>query len=160
MSDEEIEKEPSESHALREPESSVEQAAEDSGEERRRSYRLNKVLGATMTSTDGDTKSTRLFVIDISISGFRATDHQPPGEDECEISIVLAKGEPPFESRMRVVWVKELTVSGMFQMGCEFVDPDEEEVDKLTQFIESERCKTEQATSPSVSIGRPWTMIN
>ena len=138
-------------------------AAEDakSGEERRKAYRLNKVLGATLTSTDGDAAKTRLFVIDISGSGFRATDHQPPSDEECEISIALVKGEDPFVSRMRVVWVKELTVSGMYQMGCEFVDTAEAEQAKLDGFIDQEREKAATASSgkTSIKIDNPWTMI-
>ncbi|MFA7483144.1 MAG: PilZ domain-containing protein [Vulcanimicrobiota bacterium] len=134
--------------------------AEKSGEERRKAYRLNKVLGATLTSEGGDAIRTRLFVIDISASGFRATDHRPPGEDECEISIALVKDEEPFVSRMRVVWVKELTVSGMFQMGCEFIDTDQAEQDKLDRFIELERQRAiEAAGAKTLKIENPWTMI-
>jgi len=127
-------------------------------EERRQTYRLNKVLGATLTSTDGGSKATRLFVIDISVTGFRATDHQPPEQEECEISIVLDKGAEPFVSPMRVVWVKELTVSGMYQMGCEFVGPAADQVEKLSSFIERERGQVVE--SKPVSFGTPWTMIN
>lgn len=132
------------------------ETAED--EDRRRAYRLNKVLGATLTSLSGDTQAARLFVIDISASGFRATDHQPHSEEQYDISVMLNKGEEPFQSRMRVVWTKELTVSGMFQMGCEFVDPPEAELSKLAAFIEKERRKIEPA-KPTVDLGRPWTMI-
>ena len=137
---------------------SVEGEASPAEEERRRTYRLNKVLGATLTTSEGDSKATRLFVIDISTTGFRATDHQPPSEKDYEISIVLVKDQEPFMSKMRVVWVKELTVSGMYQMGCEFVDPPAEQADKLKAFIETERGKT-APTSKTPDFGRPWTMI-
>jgi hypothetical protein len=139
------------------PEGSVSSEVSEE-EDRRRAYRLNKVLGATLTSTSGDSKAARLFVIDISASGFRATDHQPHTEEQYDISVVLDKGKEPFRSRMRVVWTKELTVSGMFQMGCEFIDPDPDEVEKLTAFIEAERKKSEPVQTP-VNLGRPWTMI-
>ena len=71
------------------------------------------------------------------------------------------KGEDPFVSRMRVVWVKELTVSGMYQMGCEFVETSETEQAKLDSFIDQEREKTAAASSGSTSIkiDNPWTMI-
>jgi hypothetical protein len=138
------------------PEQLAKAAAED--EERRRAYRLNKVLGATLTSLSGDTQAARLFVIDISRSGFRATDHQPHSEEQYDISVVLSKDIAPFNSRMRVVWTKELTVSGMFQMGCEFVDTPEEELAKLDAFIDKERKKVEPTKAP-VDLGRPWTMI-
>jgi hypothetical protein len=130
-------------------------AAEE--EDRRRAYRLNKVLGATLTSLSGETQSARLFVIDISCSGFRATDHQPHNEEQYDISVVLNKTGEPFRSRMRVVWTKELTVSGMFQMGCEFVDAPPEELDKLAAFIDKERKKVEPPKP--MDLGRPWTMI-
>lgn len=127
-------------------------------EERRRAYRLNKVLGATLTSLAGESQAARLFVIDISCSGFRATDHQPHTEEQYDISVVLSKGAEPFRSRMRVVWTKELTVSGMFQMGCEFVDTPSEELAKLANFIDQERERVEPPKS-TVNLGRPWTMI-
>ena len=41
---------------------------------------------------------------------------------------------------MRVVWTKELTVSGMFQMGCEFVDTTPEELAKLEAFIDKDNA--------------------
>lgn len=133
--------------------------ASQTDDERRRAYRLNKVLGATLTSLAGDTQAARLFVIDISASGFRATDHQPHTEEQYDISVVLAKDAEPFSSRMRVVWTKELTVSGMFQMGCEFVDTPAEELAKLEAFIVNERKKVEAAPKAPVDLGRPWTMI-
>lgn len=129
-----------------------------SEDERRRAYRLNKVLGATLTSLSGDSQAARLFVIDISSSGFRATDHQPHSEEQYDIAVVLSKNVEPFCSRMRVVWTKELTVSGMFQMGCEFIDTPAEELAKLEAFIETERQKVDKVKAP-VDLGRPWTMI-
>jgi c-di-GMP-binding flagellar brake protein YcgR len=143
----------SDSEAATEEKSEAEKAAE----ERRKTYRLNKVLGATLSTTEGETKTTRLFVIDISATGFRATDHQPPDEDECDISIVLVKGQEPFISRMRVVWVKELTVSGMYQMGCEFLETAPEQSAKLEAFIEAERGHVVQ--TKKISFDTPWTMI-
>ena len=128
-------------------------------EERRRAYRLNKVLGATLVNESGDSKSTRLFIIDISESGFKATDHQPLGEGSFEISIVLNKGEDPFVSKMEVVWVKELTVSGMFQMGCKFSDTAPEQAQRLKDFIDAEQQKS-VTPSKGISIKNPWTMIS
>ena len=127
-------------------------------EDRRRAYRLNKVLGATLTSLSGESQQARLFVIDISMTGFRATDHQPHSDEFYDISVVLEKGEPPFQSRMRVVWTKELTVSGMFQMGCEFVETTPEETTRLQAFIAKERDKL-VVPKASLDLGRPWTMI-
>ncbi len=132
-------------------------ATPEVADDRRRAYRLNKVLGATLTSLSGDSQQARLFIIDISVTGFRATDHQPHSDEVYDIAIVLDRNAPPFVSRMRVVWTKELTVSGMFQMGCEFVEPSTQELAKLEAFIEAEQSKVE--SSKPLELGRPWTMI-
>jgi PilZ domain-containing protein len=150
----------SEGHSSADEPDEEQKLAEAEAAERRKAYRLNKVLGATMTSADGDATKTRLFVIDISVSGFRATDHLAPAQEECNISIVLVKDQEPFFSRMRVVWVKELTVSGMYQMGCEFVDVAEEELGKLDSFIEREKNQAAEASGKTaLKIDNPWTMI-
>lgn len=137
----------------------VEQGRSDQENERRRRYRLNKVLGATLTGSDGSANKARLFVIDISATGFRATDHSPHSEAEYFIEIILTKGQEPFKSKMRVVWSKELTVSGMFQMGCEFIETTAEEKERLEAFIAGEREKLENAPKKPIDLGRPWTMI-
>lgn len=141
-------------------EADIERAKNEEESDRRKRYRLNKVLGATLTTPDGELQRARLFVIDISASGFRATDHSPHTEEFYQIEIVLSKDLEPFRSKMRVVWSKELTVSGMFQMGCEFIETEPEEAAKLEAFIAAERKKLESATAPTkVNLGRPWTMI-
>ena len=132
--------------------------ASEAPQERRVAYRLNKVLGATLTPLTGESESTRLFIIDISTTGFRATDHKLHEVDEYEISIVLTKGAEPFSSKMRVVWNKELTVSGMFQMGCEFMETSDEQLQRLETFLTSESQKSQPASS-GADLGRPWTMI-
>lgn len=137
----------------------VEQGRSEQENERRRRYRLNKVLGATLTGSDGSANKARLFVIDISATGFRATDHSPHSEAEYFIEIILTKGQEPFKSKMRVVWSKELTVSGMFQMGCEFIETTAEEKERLEAFITGEREKLENAPKKPIDLGRPWTMI-
>lgn len=126
--------------------------------ERRIAYRLNKVLGAKLTSLEGEVQAARLFIIDISVTGFRATDHTPHTDEYYDIEVTLARDIAPFCSRMHVVWSKELTVSGMFQMGCEFIDTPSEEIVKLEAFIDQERRKVETKSSPT-DLGRPWTMI-
>lgn len=137
----------------------VEAGKSDQESERRRRYRLNKVLGATLTTPDGDSSKARLFVIDISATGFRATNHSPLSAEEYIIEIILTKGQDPFKSKMRVVWSKELTVSGMFQMGCEFLAPEPDEKERLEAFIAGERDKLENAPKKTIDLGRPWTMI-
>ncbi|MGE0490638.1 MAG: PilZ domain-containing protein [Vulcanimicrobiota bacterium] len=135
-------------------------AQEENFEERRKAYRLNKVLGATIEHR-GEVTQTRLFVIDISTSGFRATSHIPlPEQEELKVSVALSKEEEPLEARARIVWQKELTVSGMFQLGAEFVDLPEDQLGRLEGFIEREKNSTPAAPAkPSSGLGRPWTMI-
>lgn len=162
---EQVEEAAAEAQPEAEVESSSEAPAEaqpsaDEVEDRRRAYRLNKVLGATLVDESGDSKTTRLFIIDISESGFKATDHQPLGEGSFEISIVFNKGEDPFVSKMEVVWVKELTVSGMFQMGCKFSDTAPEQAQRLKDFIDGEQQKSLAPASKGISIKNPWTMIS
>lgn len=136
------------------------EAQEENFEERRKAYRLNKVLGATIEHR-GEVTQTRLFVIDISMSGFRATSHIPlPEQEELKVSVALSKEEEPLEARARIVWQKELTVSGMFQLGAEFVELPEDQRERLEAFIDRERSSTPTTTAkPSTGLGRPWTMI-
>ncbi len=127
-------------------------------EERRKAYRLNKVLGATIEHGD-DVTTARLFVIDISVSGFRATSHVPMPEGE-DVTVTVALGaENEISTGAKIVWQKELTVSGMFQLGCEFQALPEEAETALEQFIEAERTKAQKPKKGPTSLGRPWTMI-
>lgn len=147
---------------MSEGDANVEQP-ESSGQaftERRSAYRLNKVLGAEIEH-QGEVTKARLFVIDISVSGFKATCHFPLPENENQsIRISLAKDEPPLECAFRLVWQKELTVSGMFQMGGEFVELSEEDGGRLEAFIEAEKeAAAAKSGGSSSSAARPWTMI-
>ncbi|MCA9791401.1 MAG: PilZ domain-containing protein [Candidatus Eremiobacteraeota bacterium] len=142
-----------------EAESEAGQAQEENFEERRKAYRLNKVLGATIEHR-GEVTQTRLFVIDISTSGFRATSHIPlPEQEDLKVSVALSKDEEPLEATARIVWQKELTVSGMFQLGSEFVDLPEEQLERLESFIEGEKNAVPASKPNSPALGRPWTMI-
>lgn len=134
------------------------QPAEASGADRRASYRLNKVLGAEIQHEEMSFQA-RLFVIDISVSGFRATNQFTlPTEVDLKVKIVLQANHPPLETAARIVWSKELPMSGLFQFGFEFIDLPEPQREQLEKFIESERSLA-QKVAPTVDLGRPWTTI-
>lgn len=127
-------------------------------EERRVAYRLNKVLGAEIVHGDEHIQA-RLFVIDISTTGFRATNQFAlPAEVDLTVSIVLKTNTEPVRTAARIVWMKELTVSGLFQFGFEFRDLAAEDQQRIEAFIEEER---EIARKPKeqVYLGRAWTTI-
>jgi c-di-GMP-binding flagellar brake protein YcgR len=127
-------------------------------EERRVAYRLNKVLGAEIVHGEEHIQA-RLFVIDISTTGFRATNQFAlPAEVDLSVSIVLKSNSEPVKTAARIVWMKELTVSGLFQFGFEFRDIRPEDQQRIEAFIEEER---ELARKPKeqVYLGRAWTTI-
>lgn len=126
--------------------------------ERRASYRLNKVLGAEIEH-EGSKLQARLFVIDISATGFRATNQFPlPAEVEIVVRITLEPKTEPIESRARIVWTKELPTSGMFQFGFEFLEMGEGPRQRLESFIEKERAQS-LAPQKDLYLGRPWTPL-
>ncbi len=131
---------------------------EAQGEDRRQSYRLNKVLGAEIEHQESKIQA-RLFIIDISVSGFRATNQfELPVQVDLKVKIILQASMPPLESAARIVWVKELPMSGLFQFGFEFLDISDEERLRLDTFIEAERTLSNRPTA-TVDLGRPWTTI-
>lgn len=132
-------------------------AAPPVAEERRAAFRLNKVLGAEIEHEDMKFQA-RLFVIDISATGFRATNQfELPVAVDLKVRIILQKNEA-VECGARIVWSKELPMSGMFQFGFEFQGLSEEDQQKLEKFIESER-QAANKPAPSTYLGRPWTTI-
>jgi len=128
------------------------------GEDRRQSYRLNKVLGAEIDYEEMSIQA-RLFVIDISVTGFRATNQFPlPTSCDLKVRIILQAGAPPLETQARIVWSKELPMSGLFQFGFEFQALPEAQLAQLESFIEHERALANKPAQ-TVDLGRPWTTI-
>lgn len=127
-------------------------------EERRQSYRLNKVLGAEIEHNE-ESVHARLFVIDISETGFRATNQfDLPTDCHLTVKILLQAGLPPLESQARIVWSKELPMSGLFQFGFEFQELPQSQREQLQRFIAHERELT-QKPAQALNLGRPWTTI-
>lgn len=123
-------------------------------EERRREYRLNKMLSAEILEEDLSMKA-RLFVINISRTGFRATNSfELPKEQPLKIRLTLVPKEPALDMTVSVAWVKELPASGTFDMGFQFVELSEEHWQRLTDFIQAEVKKVEP--SKTLDLSSPW----
>lgn len=113
------------------------QAEPDS--DRRGSFRLNRIVGADILH-DEDILRARLFVIDISLGGFRATTHfDLPDRGRLYFRIFLEPKTDPIESYARIVWKNPLPTSGTIQFGFEFIDMPEMDRTQLGAFIQRER---------------------
>jgi hypothetical protein len=111
---------------------------EEGGSERRRDYRLSRVFGAEID----DSLHVRLFVINISASGFRATCNTPiPVQENLRIKLKWDAREPIFNTVCRVAWQRELSLSGMFELGFEFTSLADDDWPRLVQLIEAERTR-------------------
>ncbi len=120
-------------------------------EEKRREPRLNKVLGAEIEGS-----RLRLFVINLSRTGLRATCEKPVGDgEEIELSLTLTPGQEPVRARARLAWRNELKASGTFDHGFELLDLDEEQGTRLEAFLKAELEKQRQ--SAPVDLKSPWS---
>lgn len=121
--------------------------------DRRREYRLNKVLGAVLGSGD-ETFRARIFVINISRSGLKAT-HQTrvPDSGQQDLQLFLSTKELPLVIQAKVAWQKELAVSGMFEIGFQFVEMSDHDAERLEAFIRKEAHKEEGKT---LDLSSPW----
>lgn len=122
--------------------------------EQRKEPRVNKVLGAEIRVGE-DTVQARLFVINISASGFRATCEKPlPDGEGLRIALKLDAQEHAVEATARLCWRKELTVSGMFDHGFEFTEIDERDVARIRSFVQGELQK--QLAHKPLDLQSPW----
>lgn len=120
-------------------------------QERRREYRLNRVLGAELIQGQLHTKA-RLYVINISSTGLKATHPTPLSTDELQRFLLeLSPKETPLELQARIAWQRELTLSGLFEVGLEFVELSESNKTRIEDFIEAERSKKEPSKTLDLS---------
>jgi len=121
--------------------------------DRRREYRLNKVLGAVL-GTGEESFRARIFVINISRSGLKAT-HQTrvPDAGQQALQLFLSAKEQPLMVQVKVAWQKELAVSGMFEIGFEFVEMSDDDAERLEGFIRKEAQKEE---GKPLDLSSPW----
>lgn len=131
----------------------IEPAVEVAPAERRREYRLNKVLGAVL-GTGEESFRARIFVINISRSGLKAT-HQTrlPEVDQQDLSLFLTAKDPPLVLQAKVAWQKELAVSGMFEIGFQFLDMSDGDAQRLEEFIRKEAHREEGKV---LDLSSPW----
>lgn len=128
--------------------------AEVSDDERRREYRLNRVLGAELHQGD-ETVKARLYVINISRTGMKATNHFSLSAEQVQaFGLHLSPKEPPINLKAKIAWQRELTLSGMFEIGFEFVDLALEDQERLESFIEAERTKV--IPQKTLDLGSIW----
>lgn len=127
----------------------------ESVEERRRYFRLNKVMPAHFTvlregpgsddeppgEASADAPRERIFVVDISAGGFRATAHRRlPVQSLLKTEVYIEKTRP-VTARCRVVWERELSIPDMYEVGFEFTDIEQTEWKRLVDYIVEERAR-------------------
>ncbi|MGE0490781.1 MAG: ATP-binding protein [Vulcanimicrobiota bacterium] len=114
-------------------------------EDRRRHTRLHQVMTAEV---EGDFPASRLFVIDISSSGFRATGELfLPKDTDCAMTLRLDRDGPPLRGRARVMWTSELASPDMYQLGFRFTELDPGSEERLLQAVTKVRTKASQIES-------------
>ncbi len=106
-----------------------------SPENRRRSYRLDRILVVEMIL--GSTRQKfGVFTLDLSASGMRITHEFPLPEDvEIHFRILLEYDQEPIEVTARVQWQKE-NAFGQFLIGVEFIEIGSEARLRVERFID------------------------
>jgi len=124
----------------------------DSVEERRRYFRLNKVMpahfrmlregaeGEALAPAD-DAPRERIFVVDISAGGFRATTHRRMPLHSLLQSDIYVERNRPVTAKCRVVWERELSIPDMWEVGFEFTEIEQTAWKQLVDFIVDERAR-------------------
>ena len=131
----------------------IESVAEEAPPERRREYRLNRMLGAVLGSGE-DSVRARIFVINISRTGLKAThEFRLPELERQALSLFLSAKDGPLEMQVKIAWQKELVVSGMFEVGFQFLEMSDEDARRLEEFIAREAHREE---GRPVDLSSPW----
>lgn len=106
-----------------------------SPENRRRSYRLDRILVVEMIL--GSTRQKLgVFTLDLSASGMRITHEFPlPEEMEIPFRVLLEYDKDPIDVMARVQWQKE-NAFGQFLIGLEFTEIGSEARLRVEQFID------------------------
>ncbi len=119
---------------------------DESGEERRKYFRLNKVLPAHFTPAGADreadpSQKERIFVVDISAGGFRATTHRPMEINALLKAEIYIDRHKPVLAECRVVWQRDLSIPDMHEVGFEFTEIEQSQWKRLVDFIVEERAR-------------------
>ena len=126
--------------------------SEEDGAERRQEVRLNKVLGAVLGAGE-EAQRVRIFVINLSQGGLKATHQQPLPLGSHSMQLYLSSKSEPLELQAEVAWQRELPLSGMFEVGFRFVEMSPEDRQRLEDYIQAELAPTE-TRAPGLSL--PW----
>lgn len=117
----------------------------ETGAERRRYFRLNKIMPARLEETPGsgepgaEARTWRVRVIDISAGGFRASCTQSiKHSGRFRARITLGRNET-VDLTCHVVWERKTSLGGSVELGCEFDDVPAEDWKKLVDFIVREQ---------------------
>ncbi len=116
--------------------------------EQRSDPRLRENLEAHFSWNKGK-KDARSFVLDLSLSGFRAISRSPlPEKEQLAVIIHLWKlnegpigpllPPPPsarsFEGTARIIWQRPWT-AGMWESGCQFIEVSPDSQSALIEFV-------------------------
>lgn len=123
-----------------------------SDNDRRQEVRLNKVLGAVLGTGEGSQR-VRIFVINLSRGGLKATHQQPLPLGSHALQLFLSSKDEPLHIQAEVAWQRELPLSGMFEVGFRFADMPEADLERLEAYIQAELAPTE-SRAPGLSL--PW----
>lgn len=116
----------------------------EQGHERRKHYRLSKILAAEI-DYGIRVEKIDLFVVDISCGGFRATSDKKLSKGQnMAVRLYLHADQMPLMVDAQLVWLKELTRPDLFEMGFQFDNLSQEAWKTLEDFIETERQRRAQ----------------
>lgn len=105
-------------------------------ENRRKSFRLERILVVEMEMEDKPSTRFGVFTLDLSTTGMRINHEAPLPEDRSiDFRILLEPGTEPVNVRSRVSWQKE-NPFGHYLIGLQFTDLEPEAQDRIQAYIE------------------------
>lgn len=125
------------------------ESAPGDGGERRANVRINRVLAVEIV---GEDPSLRRFVVDISATGFRMVSEKRPQAGDWVKVRLLPKNLDAFIVTARVIWVREVGSSGLFEAGYQLDEVESAEAfDNFLRYLDSERLLIAPQGAPSLS---------
>lgn len=123
---------------------------QESGAERRANARLNRVLAVSFLD---ESEPSQHFVIDISASGFRVAGQRKfPPDKQVRVRLEPTSQEP-IEGLARVVWVRKVADSGLYELGFELDEVfSPAAFDKLLRYMDKERVLEKARHRPHLTL--------
>jgi c-di-GMP-binding flagellar brake protein YcgR len=113
-------------------------------QERRKYIRLEKPISIAYTRTQSSEKEKLSYSKNIGKGGVCLVLYEELKEsDTLDLKIYLPEDKIPVNTRGKVVWINEFTTEGMprgqrmFYAGVEFTAMDEQQVEKINDYISS-----------------------